>query len=78
MRARASFRPCGWFFAGSLCLALIAGCRPQIMLIALVAFPLFWNKFITRAKDGGLGCKSGRIQFACMVIPFVLVGMGIM
>lgn len=78
MRGRTSERPCGWFLAGSLCMALIAGCRPQIMLIALVAVPLFWRKFIVNAKTEGLLCKKGRIHFGCFVLPFFVIALGIM
>lgn len=77
MRARSSYRPCGWFIAGSLCLALIAGCRPQILLIAFVALPLFWRKFITNARTEGLLTRSGKIQFLYMVAPFVVVGLSV-
>lgn len=41
MRGRASKKPYGWFIVGSFCMALIIGCRPQILLIAFVAIPLF-------------------------------------
>lgn len=78
MRARASKRPHGWFIAGSLCMALIAGCRPQIMLIAFVAIPLFWRKFIKNSKTEGLRCKKGWGHFACLAMPFVIVGIGLM
>lgn len=59
-------------------MALIAGCRPQLLLIALLAVPLFWNKFIKKARVEGLLSKKGRKQFLCLLIPFVVVGIGIM
>ena len=59
-------------------MALIAGCRPQIMLIAAVAIPLFWRHFISNAHVTGLKTKKGLIEFACFVLPFVIVGLGLM
>ncbi len=34
-------RRTAFFFAGSLCMALVAGCRPQMLLFSAVALPLF-------------------------------------
>ena len=48
MRGRAAKRPCGWYLGGSLCMALVVGCRPQLIVLSLVAFPLFWRKYITK------------------------------
>lgn len=78
MRARASNKPYGWFLIGSLCMALIAGCRPQIMIIALVAVPLFYRKYITNANTTGIFTKKGRLEIMTFVLPFVLVGLGLM
>lgn len=78
MRGRASEKPYGWFLAGSFCMALIAGCRPQIMLIALVAIPLFWRRYITNSKLGGIKTKSGRKEILCLFMPFVFVAIGLM
>lgn len=78
MRGRASSKPYGWFLGGSLCMALIAGCRPQIILIALVAIPLFWRQFITNANTTGLKTKKGWLKLFCLAIPFVVVAIGLM
>ena len=43
MRGRVSKRPEKWYLAGSLCMALVAGCRPQLLALSLLAFPLFWR-----------------------------------
>ena len=69
MRARATNKAYGWFIAGSLCMALIAGCRPQIMLVAAVAIPLFWRRFRTQ----GL-CKKSVTEFISFTAPFIFVG----
>lgn len=75
MRGRTSRRPCLCYFVGSLCMALVLGCRPQLVLLSCLAFPLFWRPFIT---EGHIRTPRGRQQFACLVAPYVLVGGAIM
>lgn len=75
MRGRASRRTAaGWYFAGSLCMALVVGCRPQLVVLSFVAFPLFWRRFIT---EGHLFTKRGALEFACLVAPYCLVAAGL-
>ena len=50
MKGRASAGPEKWYLAGSLCMALVAGCRPQLLVLSLVAFPLFWRAYITKRR----------------------------
>lgn len=33
----------GYLFLGSLCMALVAGCRPQVTFASFLALPLFWD-----------------------------------
>ncbi len=75
MRGRAAARPVGWYLAGSLCMALVFGCRPQLVVFSLLAFPLFWRKFIT---EGHIKTKRGALEFACLIAPYVLVASGVM
>lgn len=75
LRGRASKNPCGWFFAGSLCMALVVGCRPQLAMLSLVAIPLFWRKYISKRR---ILTRAGAVEFACLVAPYFLVGAGIM
>ena len=75
MRGRASEKPCGWYLGGSLCMALVAGCRPQLLVISLVAFPLFWRAYITKRK---ILTRRGAIEFACLIAPYLIVAAGIM
>ncbi len=64
-----------WLFAGSLCMALVAGCRPQLLVLSFLAFPLFWRTYIT---EGRLRTRAGVGEFACLVAPYLLVAAGIM
>lgn len=75
MRGRASERPEVWFVLGSLCMALVAGCRPQMLAFSLVAFPLFWRKYITERR---LFTPKGAREFACLVAPYAVVAAGLM
>ncbi|MBT1177883.1 hypothetical protein JS532_10000 [Bifidobacterium callimiconis] len=56
--------------AGSFCIACNLGCRPQFILSALLAIPLFWDSvFIHRS----LFSRKGIIATICSIIPFLIV-----
>ncbi|MCH4185155.1 MAG: cytochrome C oxidase Cbb3 [Eggerthellaceae bacterium] len=75
MRGRRCDRPHGWYLGGSLCMALVLGCRPQLMVLSLVAIPLFWRRYITKKR---LFTRRGAGEVACLLAPYVLVAAGIM
>lgn len=75
MKGRASGSPCKWYLAGSLCMALVAGCRPQLLAFSLLAFPLFWRLFITKRH---LFTPKGAREFACLAAPYLVVAVGLM
>jgi hypothetical protein len=75
MRGRTSENPGGWFLGGSLCMALVLGCRPQLLVLSLVAIPLFWRVYITERR---LFTKQGAREFACLIAPYLLVGAGVL
>lgn len=55
---------------GSFCIAFNLGCRPQFILSALLAIPLFWDSvFIHRS----LFSKKSIISTICSIIPFLIV-----
>ena len=60
---------------GSLCVALVAGCRPQMELFALLALPIFWNRYITR---GRLRTRAAVREGIAFLLPVVLVAAGLM
>ena len=75
MRGRASRKgAAGWYFAGSLCMALVVACRPQFVMLSLVAFPLFWRRFITERH---ILTRRGAVEFACLLAPYCLVALGL-
>lgn len=63
------------FAAGSFCLALTAGCRPQFLLFAFLAIPLFWEEIF---KKRSLFSPKGAVQTAALVLPYIVVAAGIM
>ena len=75
MRGRSSDRPMGLYLAGSLCMALVLGCRPTLMLFSLIAFPLFWRKYITQKR---ILTKRGACEFLCLIAPYIVVAALIM
>ena len=75
MRGRSSERAWVWYLVGSLCMALVAGCRPQLLVFSLLAFPLFWRKFITNRH---IVTKKGAKEFLCLIAPYAVVALGIM
>lgn len=60
---------------GSLCVALVAGCRPQMELFALLALPIFWNRYCTR---GRLRSWAGAGEALCFLLPVVAVAAGLL
>ncbi len=75
LHGRSTEKAAGWYLAGSLCMALVVACRPQFLIFSLLAFPLFWRKFITERH---LFTKKGAKEFACLIAPYFVVAAGIM
>ena len=75
MVGRSADNPCRWYPSGSLCMALVLGCRPQLVVLSLIAFPLFWRRFI---KERRLFSPAGAREFACLIAPYAVVWAGVM
>lgn len=65
-----SRRPGLCFFAGSLSLAMVVGCRPQMFLFSFLVFPLFWNYVI---KERQLFSKTSVGRTLCITFPYFLI-----
>ncbi|MCD7777210.1 MAG: hypothetical protein LUH47_01735, partial [Clostridiales bacterium] len=61
--------------AGALCMALVAGCRPQLLLGSFLAVPLFWNKTF---KERELFSKKAWKETAAFILPYVIVAAVVM
>lgn len=56
---------------GSLCMALVAGCRPQLLLGSFLALPLFLPDWILKFKQKDY--KYVLSKLICALIPFIVV-----
>ncbi|MDR0514463.1 MAG: hypothetical protein LBG81_04805 [Coriobacteriaceae bacterium] len=75
MRGRMAASPGRWYLLGSLCMALVVGCRPQFVVLSFLAFPLFWRLFITNRH---ILTPKGAREFACLLAPYAVVAAGLM
>ena len=62
-------------FLGSLCMALVAGCRPQLLISSIFALPIFWNCVF---KKRILFSKKSIIETILFILPYILVAIPIM
>lgn len=63
------------FTCGSLCMALVAGCRPQMLLFSILAVPLFWDEVIKKRE---LFSRKKLWDTICICLPYIVVAVGIM
>lgn len=60
---------------GSLCMALVAGCRPQFLVGSFFIFPIFWRQLTVKRK---LFCKENIEKLLLGIIPYIAIATGIM
>lgn len=65
-----SKRPGLCFFTGSLSMAMVVGCRPQMLLFSFLVFPMFWNYVI---KERNLFSKASVGRTICITLPYLLM-----
>lgn len=58
---------------GSFCVALTLGCRPQLILACLLAFPLFHNEI----RERQFFTKESAGRTLAMILPFIIVALPI-
>lgn len=63
-----------WLLAGALSIALVMGCRPQLSVVFLFAFPLFWEAIKKRLFFSWQGLANT----LSVILPFLCVGLGLM
>ena len=61
--------------AGSLCVALVAGCRPQYLIAGFLAIPLFWNDVF---KDRTLFSTKSVPRTFAFLLPVIAVAAVVM
>lgn len=55
---------------GSLCMALAAGCRPQMELFAVLALPVFWPRYVAAKR---LRSRAGAGEAVAFLLPVIAV-----
>ncbi len=60
---------------GSLCMALVAGCRPQVLIGSFLAIPIFYKIVF---KDRGLFSKKSVRETILFSLPYAVVAIGLM
>lgn len=60
---------------GSLCMALVAGCRPQLLMASFLAIPIFAQQWNSICKDISQKKKIGRhiFLFTAFCLPYIIV-----
>ncbi len=56
--------------AGSMCMALVASCRPQFLVGSFLLIPIFWDSIF---KDRTLFSKKSIKQTIAFIMPYVIV-----
>lgn len=63
-----------YLFLGSLSMALVAGCRPQLLINAFLAIPIFYNK-ISFSKEKFKDTMKNILYFC---LPFIIIAIFLM
>ena len=59
-----------YLFLGSLCMALVAGCRPQLLLSSFFAIIIFWD-YVFKKRE--LFSKDSLKETILFMLPYILV-----
>lgn len=66
----------GWkLAAGCLCMALVAGCRPQLLIGSFLIFPIFWNAVFVKRQ---LFSKDSKGKTFAAILMYVLIAVCLM
>ena len=55
--------------AGAACIALTVGCRPQLAIVTLFAFPIFWKEI----KERKFFSVKGMGNTLSVILPFLVI-----
>ena len=58
---------------GSTCMALVAGCRPQMLIASFLAFIIF-KDYLFKKEEGCLFSKKSIKETLCALLPFIIIG----
>ncbi len=63
---------------GSLCMALVAGCRPNLLLFSALAIPFFVGEIILAYKEKRTFKKTSIKNALAFALPYIVIAAGIM
>ena len=63
---------------GSLCMALVAGCRPNLLLFSALAIPFFLGEVVLAYKEKRIFKKTSVTNALAFALPYIVVAAGIM
>lgn len=64
--------------AGSFCMALTAGCRPQFLIGSFLIFPLFFQNLQNEKAGEGLFTRQNFLRVFTVLLPYVIIAAGLM
>jgi len=59
---------------GSICMALVSGCRPQLLLASFASIFIFWDNL----KERKLFSKKSLKETICFILPYIIIGLFMM
>lgn len=63
---------------GSLCMALVAGCRPNLLLFSALAIPFFIGEIIPAYKEKRIFKRTSVTNAIAFALPYIVVAAGMM
>lgn len=63
---------------GSLCMALVAGCRPNLLLFSFLVFPFFFSEVALAWKEKRIFARRSVVNAIAFALPYIVIAAGIM
>lgn len=63
-----------YLLIGSICMALVSGCRPQLLLVSFSSIFIFWDNL----KERKLFSKKSIKETICFILPYIIIGLFMM
>ncbi len=68
-----------YLFCGSICMALVAACRPTMLLYSFVSVLLFYSVLVKRKKSENTQSKQKILKsWICFALPYIIVAIPLM
>ena len=63
---------------GSLCMAFVSGCRPNLLLFSALAIPFFWGETVSALKEKRIFKSTSIMNALAFALPYIIVAAGMM